>query len=350
MSYGQYDAGCRHVEGALAQFDPASAREAWVNFLYAFALHAFPAIETNGALVNLVTQHLGELQAKIVGLLDDPHLVVDAQAAREWLVQLGQQTSPDEPLDADAPQVARLVDLLIAEALHVCASRIVLAPDRERIEAAWRVQCADVPRQDLPLALLRPVLDRLAQLEDASAELAAAVGLGNRSLRVIFRLTAHGPAALVKIGPDVGAVERTKELAAKHGYETVDLEDVYVPSSLLALAPKGVVWRHAALPLALQGNAITLAVSEPPRLRRLDELRLTFNRPVQIVMAPRDEIHAAIYRHYMPAAAKAVSPAVAALLQEDLVRTPDAESSPPAPPAPTAPRAAARGQRSAVGG
>ena len=347
MSIGQYDAGCRHVEGALARFDPALAREACVNFLYAFALHAFPTIETNGALVNLVTQRLGDLRAKIVGLLDDPNLAVDAQAARDGLVQLGQQTSPDESLDSDAPQVARLVDLIIAEALHVRASRIVLVPDRERIEAAWRVQCADVPRPDLPLALLRPVLDRLAQLEDAPAELAAAVGLGGRSLRVGFRLTAHGPAALVRISPDPAEVERTRELAAKHGCEMVDLEDVYVPSSLLALAPKGVAWRHAVLPLAVQGNAITLAVCEPPQRRRLDELRLIFNRSLQIVMAPRDEIHAAIYRHYMPTATKGVSPAVAALLQEETVRTPVAESS-PAPP--LAPRPAARAQRSGVSG
>jgi hypothetical protein len=48
----------------------------------------------------------------------------------------------------------------------------------------------------------------------------------------------------------------------------------------------------------------------------LDELRLAFNRAIEFVLAPEDEILAAIYRHYHVAAqSTGVSPEATAFLR-----------------------------------
>ncbi|HUU21406.1 MAG TPA: hypothetical protein VM389_02620, partial [Phycisphaerae bacterium] len=69
--------------------------------------------------------------------------------------------------------------------------------------------------------------------------------------------------------------------------------------------------------LSLEEGTLVVALGVPPNPRRLDELRLVFNRSISVVMAPEAEILAAIYRHYHPADAEGpVSPETAALLLE----------------------------------
>jgi hypothetical protein len=282
-------------------------------------LQSFPAIDSNGALLSFVMERLAELSAKIVSLLDDSELVVDPRGARDWLARLESQTGADEGLDYDSPPIVHLLELLIAEATHLRASRLLLLPWEDRVETAFRVQSAVYTRRDVPLRLLYPLLARLAILADREGKFSITLGKQNRSLAVQFLPVENDLAAVLEIAADREAAETCREKAAKFGCEIVDLEEIQVPPSVLALIPKAMAWKKIVLPLSAQGGTLTVVVGEPPSRRKMDELRLAFNAPITIAMAPADSIRAAIYRHYHPAddAAPGVSPAATELLQDD---------------------------------
>ena len=315
MTYSLYLACCRLAGGQPASVNPASTTDAWINFLYALVVRSFPSIQSNGALLSFVNEHSDQLAAKIASLLDDASCVVDPASARDWLARLQRQTTTDEPVDFDSPPIVHRLELLIAEAAHVGASRVVLLPRADRVEVAVRVQKAVYRREGLPLRLLFPVLARLRILADPSGALRMAVGGQPRDLRVVFRSAEQGPAARIEIVPEEEAVEACRAQAARMGYAFVQLEDIEVPAALLKRIPEAVAWKKKVLPLSLEEGTLAVALGVPPTARRLDELRLVFNRPISVVMAPQPEILAAIYRHYHPAGAEGpVSPEAAALL------------------------------------
>jgi type II secretory ATPase GspE/PulE/Tfp pilus assembly ATPase PilB-like protein len=315
MSYGQYLA-CRAMsEGQEESINPATARDAWVNFLYGFALHAFPSVDSNGALATLVTEQLDQLTEQLYQLVDDREMVVEPAAARWWLSLIDQQTTTDDVLDYRSPAIIHLVDLLLAEAIHHRASRIVLLPDAERVEVAYLIQTAPYAHNSLPLRFLFPVLARLLELAAPDGCWRWAAAERERTLRAELRLSEYGLAALIDILPDQAAAEECREAATQANRPLVDLPHIDVPKSILAAVPMGVARKKVAIPLSLEGNTLTIALAQPPSPRRLDELRLAFNRTVEYVLAPEDEVLAAIYRHYLASPQSAgVSPEAVALL------------------------------------
>lgn len=316
MSYGLYLACCHLAGGRPASINPVTAIDAWVNFLYAVVTHSFPAIQSNGALLKFVSERPGELSAKIASLLDDNLYVVDPPSSRRWLARLESQTTIDEPVDLDSPPLIHLVELLIAEAAHIGASRMLLLPREDHVEVACRVQNAVYARKTLPLRLLYPLVARLRMLADASGTARMAVGDRQCRLHVVFHCTENGPAARIEITPDEEAIAACKAEDDRLGYPFVDLGDVEVPPTLLRHIPKGIAWKKKVLPLSLEDATLIVAVGAPPKRRRLDELRLVFNRPISVVMAPESEILAAIYRHYHPVEQEQpASPAAVALLR-----------------------------------
>jgi len=317
MTYAEYLAGCRLREGRRASLNPAGMRDAWINFMHALAIRCFPSIQSNGALLGFVTQERDQFSTKIAELIEDPSLVRDPKLSREWIARFAAQTTTDEAVDCDSPPTVRLVDLLLAEAVHARASRIVILPQQERIEVAYRVQKSAFAREGLPLGLLYPVLARLAVLAEPSGEFGMDADTKPRRFRPAFRSTQHGLAALVEILPDTEAVETSRALAEKHGIEFVQLDRIDVPQGLLRLVPQAVVWHKVVLPLSLHEGRLRVALSAPPSSRKLDELRLAFNCPISVAIAPEDEIRAAIYRHYHSASHQpAISPAALSMLRQ----------------------------------
>jgi hypothetical protein len=327
LSYSQYAACCQLAEGKRAMLNPAAARDAWVNFLYAFALHAFPSVESNGAMLNVVSQHLAEFSGKITAFLQDPAMVVDAPNVAERLARIENQTAREESLVADGPRIGHLLDLLIAEAAALRASRMLLLPGSYRVEVAFRIQNLAYPHDSIALRLLAPLLDRLAMLSDPSGRFAATIGRQKRSLSVTFPNSRYGVAALVEIPGDAAAAQQCRDQAARHGYEVVDLSEASVSAPVLALIPRAVARRKAMLPLAVQGGVLTVVVSQPLEPRQLNELRLIFNSPIRIALAPRDEILAAVHRLY---AAAEEQPTISAAAVALLLGKPVSASSPPA--------------------
>jgi type II secretory ATPase GspE/PulE/Tfp pilus assembly ATPase PilB-like protein len=315
MAYGQYLAGRQWAEGQRVAINPAIGRDAWINFIYALAVRSFPAVDSNGALLTFLTEHLDQLSAKAASLADAPDFVVDPASSRGWLARLASQTTTDEMLDFDSSPIIHLLELLIAEALQVRASAIAILPLEDRVEVAYRVQNAVYAGQSLPLGRLGPLLARLRMLADLDGVLKITVGNRERQLRVAILTTDQGMAARLEVVPDVSAIETCKAQAAELGYPFVQLGDVKISAGLLRLLPKAVAWKKRVLPLGVQDGKLKVVLGTPPTNRRQDELRLIFNHVITVAMSPEDEILAAIYRHYHPATAEtAASPLAMTLL------------------------------------
>ena len=315
MTYAEYLACCELADRKNVSINPASAHDARINFLYSFLQRSFPAVHTIGTLLKFLAENSRDLSGKIASLLNDPGLVVEPGAAGNWFARLERQTIFDEPVDGKSPPIAHLVELLVAEAVHARASRLLLLPREDRIEVAYRVQNAAYARESLPLRLLFPLLARLRILADLSGTYRTRVGDTDRNYQVGFFTTPQGPMVWLDDVPDSGSVQACRAEAASQGCPFVVLDDVRVPESVLALIPKAIAWRKQWLPLAVKDDQLTIVVSTWPDSHRQTELRLFLHRHVALALAPQDDLRAAIYRHYCCTdAVPTASPLAAALL------------------------------------
>jgi type II secretory ATPase GspE/PulE/Tfp pilus assembly ATPase PilB-like protein len=314
ITYALYLAARQWASGEAAAIDPGRLRDAWVNFVYAFTIRSFPHLESNGTLLGFLTDRLDELGRQLDALLDNADLVKQPDRTRAWLGRQFNQMSVDEAVDCESSPVTRLVELVLDEAVGIGASAVLILPWPRHVEVAFRVHHNAYAREDLPLRLLCPVLDRVAQLGGLSGEFRLALGGVERSLRATFSASAHGLAAVVEILPDAAALERARTQAAELGFALRRLDRVEASGGLLHLLPKAIAWRKMVLPISVQGGFITVALSDPPSARRLNELRLVLNNPITVVLAAEDDLRAAIYRHYHPEPSPAPSPTAAAML------------------------------------
>lgn len=319
MSYALYLAGCVLREGRRPALDPSDMQDEWLNFLYAFAIRAFPTVQSNGALLTLVADQLDLFGAKLVRLVEDPAFVHDPASSQRWLDQLTSQIPTDELLDSDSPPIVHLVDLLLSEAVHARASRLVLVPGEDRVEVAFRVQKSLYAREGLPRKLLYPILARLVIPANESGKLSISAGSARWDCRVALHVAPYGLAASIDILPRLSAVKASQALAARHHLEFVDLADFEAPADLLRTVPMAMLRRNVVLPLDRdEGEELKVALSAPPSPRQLDTLRLTFNSQVSAAIAAEDDLLAALYRHGHPRDEPlAISPAALALLDNE---------------------------------
>jgi len=115
---------------------------------------------------------------------------------------------------------------------------------------------------------------------------------------------------LVELG-HLDAVDLTRILAERRGYQFVDLRDRVIDMTLMQLVPEEVARRYSALPLAHQDDHVVVAMAQPENVFALDDLRVLTELPVFPVMAEPNQIAAAIGRCYQHAEAPAAAPAPA---------------------------------------
>lgn len=312
MTYAQYLAARRLADGEQVSIDPNTARDAWINFVYGMAVQAFPSVDSNGAMLHFVNTQADDLCAKLGAVLDNPQYVRHPHDSRAWIVRLASRMSNDDGLGPASPSVKHLVDLLLGESFHCHAARVLVLPMDDRLEVSYRVQKAVYPRESLPLRLLYPLLARLRAMASASGEIRWSQGGRTYDLQLGMYSTQQGLAAIVDVKPDQAALRTVRGQAAQHAYPVQQLDEVEVPPALLKMIPQAMAWRKVVLPLSMTEGVVTVAFSKPPTRRRLDELRLLFNRPVMVTLATESDILAAIYRHYHPTAA--TSPEAASML------------------------------------
>ncbi|HPU56422.1 MAG TPA: ATPase, T2SS/T4P/T4SS family, partial [Verrucomicrobiota bacterium] len=89
-----------------------------------------------------------------------------------------------------------------------------------------------------------------------------------------------------------------RALAETGRYEFVDPTALNITRETLDLVPLKVIFHYHLLPIAVNGDTLTLAFSEPPRQMEEGNLRLILGKRFRTVLATPSAIHAVIKKHF----------------------------------------------------
>ena len=89
-----------------------------------------------------------------------------------------------------------------------------------------------------------------------------------------------------------------RALAEISELEFVDLASLDIPRTSLELVPVKFIFHHRMIPLAQDGDLLTLAFGEPPRAMEQGNLKLLLNRRLKFVLTTPGAIQAIIKRHF----------------------------------------------------
>lgn len=92
--------------------------------------------------------------------------------------------------------------------------------------------------------------------------------------------------------------EFLERFAAVLGLDYVDLGKTRPTDEALQLLPARAVYQYNALPLAVEGETLAVALSDPMNAVAADGIRLACGKPVRIRLAPSEEIDKAIKKYY----------------------------------------------------
>ncbi|HXF97869.1 MAG TPA: GspE/PulE family protein [Gaiellaceae bacterium] len=85
-------------------------------------------------------------------------------------------------------------------------------------------------------------------------------------------------------------------LAARHHLPLVDLAEVGVAQEAAQLIPAHALERALAVPYALEGDVLKVAVADPGDLHAIDALRLATRHQLELAVAPREDVLAELGR------------------------------------------------------
>jgi type IV pilus assembly protein PilB len=103
-------------------------------------------------------------------------------------------------------------------------------------------------------------------------------------------------------------------LAVRHHLPVIDLASAGVAVDAAQLIPVQTLERSVAVPYALEGDVLRVAVADPGNLHAIDELRLATKHSLELGVAPRDDILAELQR--LVRTAEAIGSVVAVDLDE----------------------------------
>jgi hypothetical protein len=96
-------------------------------------------------------------------------------------------------------------------------------------------------------------------------------------------------------------LESLRVIADERGLRMIDPATIQVPESILSLIPARKAWAHSMLPYSIQGGTLTVIIHDPLEAETIKRrLAATLHCPIEIALAPLDELRAAIERHYGP--------------------------------------------------
>ena len=134
--------------------------------------------------------------------------------------------------------------------------------------------------------ILANLLKRTGLLNDAQVEILLAADLSDGLPATVARLEMAKEADFLQ------------KFAPLLGLEYVDLAKTRPTDEALRLLPARAVYQYNALPLALEGDALIVALNDPMASAAVDGLRLACGHPIRVHLAPAEDIDKAIKKYY----------------------------------------------------
>jgi type IV pilus assembly protein PilB len=103
--------------------------------------------------------------------------------------------------------------------------------------------------------------------------------------------------ALAKLGY-AEASDIMKAKAEQFGMEYVQLDEIEIPDTVVALVPESVVRENIVMPMAQENGTIKVIMHDPNDFETVDKLRFILNREIEVVLAPKQSIVEAINHYY----------------------------------------------------
>jgi type IV pilus assembly protein PilB len=148
-------------------------------------------------------------------------------------------------------------------------------------------------------------------------DLLEATGMVDPNAMVVVRERASGgtPVTQALMDADVASPDGVaRMLAVRHHLPVVDLLTVGVAVGAAQLIPLQTLERSVAIPYAVDGDVLKVAVADPGNLHAIDELRLATKHSLELGVASRDDILAELQR--LVRTAEAIGSVVAVDLEE----------------------------------
>jgi type IV pilus assembly protein PilB len=141
-----------------------------------------------------------------------------------------------------------------------------------------------------------PGVNELAELV---ADLLAATGLVPADKLALVRGRAGPSGSIAQAIVDEGVASGegiARMLAARHQLPLVDLPLTGITPEAAKVVPLHVLERIVAIPYAIENGYLRVAVADPANIHGIDELRLATRYPLELAVAPRDDVLAEIRR------------------------------------------------------
>jgi type IV pilus assembly protein PilB len=135
-----------------------------------------------------------------------------------------------------------------------------------------------------------PGVNALAELV---ADLLAATGLVQPDKLALARGRAGQSGSLAQALVDEGIASSdgiARTLAARYQLPLVDLSSTGVEEGALRVLPAHLLERLVAVPFALDGDRLRVAIADPANVHAIDELRIATRHQVELAVASRDDI------------------------------------------------------------
>ncbi|MFL5963810.1 MAG: GspE/PulE family protein [Gaiellaceae bacterium] len=131
------------------------------------------------------------------------------------------------------------------------------------------------------------------------ADLLAATALVPEDKLALARGRAGAAGSLAQALVDEGVATQqgiARTLASRYQLPLVDLAEMGVDAAAAAQVPIHVLERVGAIPYAVDGNVLRVAVPDPGNVHAIDEVRIATRLTVELAVATRDDVEAEIRR------------------------------------------------------
>jgi type IV pilus assembly protein PilB len=119
----------------------------------------------------------------------------------------------------------------------------------------------------------------------------------DRAIQMQQRSGGHLGRIVIELGI-VGEQQMARALAIQWGMSSIDLSSASVEPEAVKVIPQHLALRHKVLGVERTARRLKLAIADPLNVVALDDVRLVTGLEIEPVIAPEEEISAAIGRHY----------------------------------------------------